>query len=152
MGKRNTQKSQKLGSGGLQGLRLKSARLLTAQLFFFHPSKEEAKTKSAKSIRQKNYRELGYIKFIRNKVHYWMANEVFLISVSGTFDPIHIRKMSNDSSQATDSPTCQGLEPINIWPSLALLWLGEGQNVHILPSGLLSSLQSSLALNKCPGS
>ncbi|XP_076420878.1 cytosolic carboxypeptidase 6 isoform X10 [Peromyscus maniculatus bairdii] len=30
-------------------------------------SQEEAKTKSAKSIRQKNYRELGYIKFIRNK-------------------------------------------------------------------------------------
>lgn len=43
MGKRNTQKSQKLGSGGLQGLRLKSARLLTAQLFFSIPQRRKQK-------------------------------------------------------------------------------------------------------------
>lgn len=41
-------KGQKLGSGGFQWLRLRPARLLTAQ-FLLYPSKEEVETKSAKA-------------------------------------------------------------------------------------------------------
>lgn len=50
-------KSQKLRSGGLQGL-MSQARKLISSMAFLYPSNGKPENKSVKSIREQNYREL----------------------------------------------------------------------------------------------